>query len=423
MKAMHDSKKGLLRVACFLSGTGSTARALIENSQKNRDAGYRVVCLFSDTSDKSKCSIHDIAQEYKIPYKINDIRAFYRNRNKTNTKDMSIRKEFDEQTSQWLEQNNVDVIALAGYMSIVTEPIFNKFVTINSHPADLCIKDESGKRKYTGAHAVLDCIKEGASEVRTSIILVNAGIDAGPIIVRSVKVQVPDTNGKTEDEIKIIAENIQNELKKKGDIPAYCAAIELIASGRVEYDEKQIFIDGINTPDGIELTAEKEQIRKNLLSARMRLSVHEVRERSEKAQNILLGMQVVQKARKIMAYNSMKNEVLTDKIISPNSYDSAKEIFVPKVINDTQMVAIQNENALVQEKIENMDVIIVPGIVFDKKGYRIGYGKGYYDRLLAKTKTTKIGLAFDFQVLDSLPIKEHDIPMNFVVTETRVIQC
>lgn len=64
--------------------------------------------------------------------------------------------------------------------------------------------------------------------------------------------------------------------------------------------------------------------------------------------------------------------------------------------------------------LDNLDLVIVPGVAFDKKGHRLGRGKGYYDRFLKKLprKTTSIGLAFDFQILPSIPATTHDVSVN-----------
>ncbi len=69
------------------------------------------------------------------------------------------------------------------------------------------------------------------------------------------------------------------------------------------------------------------------------------------------------------------------------------------------------------------DLIIVPGLVWDERGYRIGYGKGYYDRYLSSNPdAAKIGLAYDFQVLSSIPHSESDVRVNMIVTEKRSIR-
>lgn len=68
-------------------------------------------------------------------------------------------------------------------------------------------------------------------------------------------------------------------------------------------------------------------------------------------------------------------------------------------------------------------VILVPGLAFNTKGERLGRGKGFYDRYLAKFSGTKIGLCFSIQLDDSLPVEEHDVLMDFIVTEEKIINC
>jgi len=70
----------------------------------------------------------------------------------------------------------------------------------------------------------------------------------------------------------------------------------------------------------------------------------------------------------------------------------------------------------------NIDVILVPGLAFDRNGGRMGFGKGYYDRLLESSKAVKIGLCYDFQILEKIPTESHDVPMNFVITEKEILE-
>lgn len=70
-----------------------------------------------------------------------------------------------------------------------------------------------------------------------------------------------------------------------------------------------------------------------------------------------------------------------------------------------------------------IDAIIVPGIVFDCKGYRIGYGGGYYDRYLVGYTGSLIALAFKEQIVEKVPFEAHDLPIQTIVTETSVIDC
>lgn len=66
--------------------------------------------------------------------------------------------------------------------------------------------------------------------------------------------------------------------------------------------------------------------------------------------------------------------------------------------------------------VDENTVILTPGVVFDEKGGRIGYGKGYFDKFISKHTLTTIGIAYDFQVLPSVPTESHDRPMNAIVT-------
>ena len=72
---------------------------------------------------------------------------------------------------------------------------------------------------------------------------------------------------------------------------------------------------------------------------------------------------------------------------------------------------------------EKPDVWLVPGLAFDLKGYRLGRGQGYFDALLRSARGRKIALAHDFQVLTEVPAEPHDVGMDFIVTETRVVEC
>ena len=63
-----------------------------------------------------------------------------------------------------------------------------------------------------------------------------------------------------------------------------------------------------------------------------------------------------------------------------------------------------------------LDLIIVPGVAFDRHGNRCGRGKGFYDRFLAKTQATTIAVCFDCQLVDELPVEPHDVPAHYVVS-------
>ena len=72
---------------------------------------------------------------------------------------------------------------------------------------------------------------------------------------------------------------------------------------------------------------------------------------------------------------------------------------------------------------DQLDLIIVPGVAFDRAGFRIGYGKGFYDKLLsaAKPATTRLSAAFDCQIIDAVPNEAHDQRVDIIITPTQKI--
>ena len=68
-----------------------------------------------------------------------------------------------------------------------------------------------------------------------------------------------------------------------------------------------------------------------------------------------------------------------------------------------------------------VDLIIIPGVAFDRKKNRMGRGKGYYDRFLSKMKAPKMGICFEFQLFDDIPNDENDVKMDYIVSENELI--
>jgi 5-formyltetrahydrofolate cyclo-ligase len=82
-------------------------------------------------------------------------------------------------------------------------------------------------------------------------------------------------------------------------------------------------------------------------------------------------------------------------------------------------------NALRPRALDEAHVIIVPGVAWDERGFRLGYGKGYFDAALdaLRKPVPLIGLAFEFQIVSRIPEEHHDIPVDMLVTDRRTIQC
>jgi 5-formyltetrahydrofolate cyclo-ligase len=168
-----------------------------------------------------------------------------------------------------------------------------------------------------------------------------------------------------------------------------------------------------------------------MLAKRNALAAAEIALRSKKAQELLLGSKEFRSAKVVGAYYAFGSEVKTDMIIE-RARALGKKVALPSVEGDSlTFYELSSGKYMVRGRfgimeplpygpVDRIDLLVVPGIAFDKKGYRLGYGKGYYDKFLAKKKTVAIGLGYSFQLLDSLPRDKHDMKLDAVATEDGV---
>lgn len=130
----------------------------------------------------------------------------------------------------------------------------------------------------------------------------------------------------------------------------------------------------------------------------------------------------------ILMYHSLPDELETLRFLK--KWNGRKNFFLPRVHGVNLELLPYNESTLeegyqgIQEPagsdlfpVEEIEVIVVPGVAFDNKGRRLGRGKGFYDRLLATTKATKIGIGYEFQLIEEVPAEKHDVPMDIVISE------
>ncbi|MCX6794153.1 MAG: 5-formyltetrahydrofolate cyclo-ligase [Candidatus Gottesmanbacteria bacterium] len=140
------------------------------------------------------------------------------------------------------------------------------------------------------------------------------------------------------------------------------------------------------------------------------------------------------KAETVCLYFSRPEEVDTKPLLAA-ALTAEKTVVFPAIAKDTlilhHVVSIKDfvmgkYNILEPKKSTpivdpaNVDLFIVPGVVFDRKGNRMGHGKGYYDKLLAGISTPKIGLAYAVQLIAELPRSSYDVPMNVIITEEEI---
>ena len=137
-------------------------------------------------------------------------------------------------------------------------------------------------------------------------------------------------------------------------------------------------------------------------------------------------------ARNVMLYYSLPDELPTHEVVT--RWSIKKDVYLPRCNGDELEVVKFNSQAMQAgsfqisepqgEPIDKrlVDLIIVPAVAFDDKGGRIGRGKGYYDRLLKGCNAIKVVVGYSFQMIDAIPIEEHDIKMNYIVTPDKFIE-
>ncbi|HIJ36878.1 MAG TPA: formyl transferase [Deltaproteobacteria bacterium] len=247
-----------MRVAAFLSGSGTNIRRLIEHREKlatgGRTAPFEIIFLFSDRSD-GHCAGEKIALENGLPYFSFDIRSFHAKRSLKRSvgtaEGLAARKEYDRVAKRLVDAFEIDVIALGGYMSYIT---LEKCV--NVHPADLSITLPGGSRKYVGDDAVRDAILAGETRLRSSTLWTDEGVDSGPLLMVSepldVHLPVPvEDLVHNEERLLQVVDAHQEELKEIGDWKIFPLTIEMIAEGRFSMDENgKVHVDGSPVPEG-----------------------------------------------------------------------------------------------------------------------------------------------------------------------------
>lgn len=154
--------------------------------------------------------------------------------------------------------------------------------------------------------------------------------------------------------------------------------------------------------------------------------------KDEQISSRIENLAVFKKARQVLFYLPIHGEVNLQELF--NRYKSQKKFILPRVNkealdlmyvkdwSDTELGSFkltEPKKHLEKALPKDIDLILVPGVVFGLDGNRIGYGKGFYDRLLKKTTCQKIGVAYEFQIVENIPGEEHDVQMDMIVTETR----
>ena len=181
----------------------------------------------------------------------------------------------------------------------------------------------------------------------------------------------------------------------------------------------------------------KRSIREKFLAERKSRRIDFCVDSSVEIQQRFLRSSLFQSAGCLALYSAIHNEVLTDQVFE-RAIEAGKTIVYPRVKNDElEFVEILNKAELVPGAfgvlepqgdklvpIDQLDLIVVPGVAFDQAGHRLGYGRGFYDRVLAMCRNdcTKVGFAYDEQLVTSLPVAIHDKTISALMTETCTLE-
>ena len=184
---------------------------------------------------------------------------------------------------------------------------------------------------------------------------------------------------------------------------------------------------------------DKEQLRSKLQKCLLEMSAKQRSEKSRKACRNLVSTPQFQSASTVMMYLSLPHEVDTSEAIL-HAWQLGKIVAVPKIswqqrhmipvqINSletgfsTEVTGLRNPIRGVPTPLEEIDLVVAPLLGFDSKGNRLGRGGCYYDRFFAneELKAPRCGFAFAEQMADSIPVTEHDKPVDFLVTDKEIM--
>ena len=179
---------------------------------------------------------------------------------------------------------------------------------------------------------------------------------------------------------------------------------------------------------------DRKSLRSFLLKKRDNTSFDFMKIASKKIQNRLKKINAFRNAQKIGVYYPIGSEILTQDIIQ-ELLSNGKDVFLPKVMEkNIEFRKIVDFSSLEKgsfdimepkddcQKDNVLDVVLVPTVGISPIGIRLGYGHGFYDRYLAEHKVITISLTFEKQIIKNIPKSEHDIIIDWIVTEEKILE-
>lgn len=176
----------------------------------------------------------------------------------------------------------------------------------------------------------------------------------------------------------------------------------------------------------------KEEARRKVAARKSLLTRDECESAAEALFSRLEKLAGFKMADNILIYHSLPDELPTRAFI--NKWKDLKHFFLPRVngvnldifpYDRTRLhlgaFQIEEPDGDIPTPVEEIELIIVPGVAYDRSGRRVGRGKGFYDRLLHDSRALKVGIGYDFQLFDEIESETHDVDMDIIITENDCI--
>ena len=177
----------------------------------------------------------------------------------------------------------------------------------------------------------------------------------------------------------------------------------------------------------------KEDIRRAVRTCKALLNDDERLSAADAVFGTLEQMAAFTLAERILMYHSLPDELSTHRFL--DKWHGQKQFFLPRVNGVNLEILPYDRSRMrlgafhIEEPdgddtidISQMDLVIVPAVAYDRNGNRVGRGKGFYDRLLGECRAMKIGVAYDFQLVDEIDAEPHDVRVDMVVTQTHTVR-
>ena len=184
---------------------------------------------------------------------------------------------------------------------------------------------------------------------------------------------------------------------------------------------------------------EKAALRKEIWAELAKLSGEDMARSDEAIFDAFLSLPQVQKAKVIFGFWGIPGKEPNTRLLIEKLLEQGKSVGLPRMLPGRQMEVRRYDPAIPMVKAafgieepstdcaliakEEIDLVLTPAVAYDRQGYRMGFGGGYYDRWLEHYEGVKIGLCRDKVLRDHVPVEPHDTHVDAVVTETQVIRC